>query len=118
MNPPPAPPNDLRTMLTSTKVVIAITVALTMLILAGPMAGIRPWLLLFGALTALGTVGLVVTVWVINQPTSPLQVSARTIAQLRNRFIIGLDAMRGAPQRARCRETQHRGTPAETAYYE
>ena len=48
MNPPTAPPNDLRAILTLTKVVIAITAALTMLILAGPMAGIRPWLLLFG----------------------------------------------------------------------
>ena len=45
-----------------------------------------------------GTVGLVITMWVINQPTSPSQVVARTIAQLRNQFIIGLDATRAAQQ--------------------
>jgi predicted small integral membrane protein len=115
MPPPPAPKPSLWTRLTG-PLAVAVTAALSLLLIAWAVPPIRPWCLFFGVLILLLTLGGSLTVWLVSQPSpapSSELLRERTLKGLRQQFVKSLEGA-GGP---RGRENPRDGTSAQTAYY-
>jgi hypothetical protein len=101
-------------LMTSPVTVIALTAAATLFLVGWVTPGtIRQWCVILGVVTLLGTVGIVLTVWIIARPASSGSSGAShlTPRRLRKMFVSRL-----ASVSARCAEEVRReATPAQSA---
>jgi len=103
----PAPQHSLSSLLTSPLPVVAITAALSVLMLAWAVPSIRPWCLFLGVTIPTVTLGIVLTMWLVS-PRAP-----RPLEDLRQQFVKSLEGTGGPQSKGNPRD----GTSAQTANY-